>query len=96
MKKPSANERADASRLVTVAGRIASTGEPPCPGRAGWRGRQPRLSMYGCMFFSEEIIVKSFQTSKTSLGTAGDDLSISLGCMGSRGFGRFVRDSNLF
>jgi hypothetical protein len=48
------------------------------------------------MFFSEEIIVKSFQTSKTSLGTAGDDLSISLGCMGSRGFGRFVRDSNLF
>ena len=70
MKKPSANERADASRLVTVAGHIAFTGEPPCPGGAGWRGRQPRLSMYGHMVFSEEIIVKNFQTSKTSLGTA--------------------------
>jgi len=45
MKKPSADERADASRLVTVAGHIAYTGEPPCPGRAGWRGRQPRLLM---------------------------------------------------
>ena len=45
MKKPSADERADASRLVTVAGHIALVGEPPCPGGAGWRGRQPRLLM---------------------------------------------------
>jgi hypothetical protein len=45
MKKPSSDERADASRLVTVSGHIAFTGEPPCPGGAGWRGRQPKLSM---------------------------------------------------
>ena len=51
MKKPSTDERADASRLVTVAGHIASTGEPPYPGGAGWRGRQPKLFMYAVILW---------------------------------------------
>ena len=44
MKKPSALERADASRLVTVTGHIAFR-LTTLPGRAGWRGRQPKLLM---------------------------------------------------
>jgi hypothetical protein len=44
MKKPSADERADASRLVTVAGHIALLGEPPCPGGQVGEGVSPDSS----------------------------------------------------
>jgi hypothetical protein len=60
MKKPSADERADASRLVTVAGHIAFAGVPPCPGGAGWRGRQPNLFMLGSILVAQMIRVNVF------------------------------------
>ena len=54
MKKPSADERADASRLVTVAGHIALVGEPPCPGGQVGEGVSPdslcTLQFYGVGF----------------------------------------------
>jgi hypothetical protein len=45
MKKPSADERADASRLFTVAGHIALVGEPPCPGGQVGEGVSPTLNV---------------------------------------------------
>jgi hypothetical protein len=48
-------------------GHIPLSRRPPCPGGAGWRGRQPYLLMYG-VFYKQNFFVRQIGN-QHSLGT---------------------------
>ena len=49
-----------AGRMVTGTGHIALLGEPPDPGGAGWRGRQPRLDIKNGVKITAPRAIKLF------------------------------------